>query len=137
MSLGRRAYNIARGVLGREWDRVEAVFQGSAEAELNQAMNDPSYSVQARPTPPPIPRQAPLTPELARKVLGVSDQATFAEIRNTYQKLLVEIDPEKFPSDLALRSRASQMRETLKAAYLVLMEGQDETDVRFGSLDLS
>lgn len=132
MSTGERAYRILKGYISREWDRVRSLERRLAEEELEQI------------GPPNPPRTAPET-ELragadprarARRILGVSEDATFRTIHQAFTRLNRRSDPRNFPAGSEEAQIAARLREQVHWAYRVLTEGMDNRELRFGSLEL-
>ena len=94
MSVGKRTYNILRGYVNREWERIKDLDRVYAEQELD----DPIVA------PAPPPSQAPSTmppmdrAERARQLLGVGPDANFEVIRKSFERLNKRSDPGKFPA---------------------------------------
>ena len=132
MSL-ERAYNLARAFVGQEWARINGVEREAAELELAQpvipkpAAQDTSQREVATPA---------ITPGTARQMLGVAENAPFSEIRASFERLFERADPAKFAGDAEAERQATLIRERIVASYNVLCQGQNNSDLRFGSLDL-
>ena len=81
MNGGKRAYDILRGYINHEWERIQSVVERDAEAELNEAIEGP---VPTRSGDAPIKHVAVSDEDSARQILGVGPQATFEEIRAAF-----------------------------------------------------
>jgi len=140
MSTGRRAYDLLRGYVGREFDRLQGVEHIQAEDELNQAIDDPTYratrgfthteSSQVTPS-------APIDPKAhAARILGVSVDATFEDVRKSYDKLNKRASAENFPAGSAERKQAAEIQKRIQWAFQTLTDGVDSTEKRFRSLEI-
>lgn len=132
MSTGKRAYDLLRGYVHREWERIQGVAQSDAERELEESLRAPSTDratpVEAR---TPVERNA-----RARTLLGVAPDASFAEIRKQFERLDKRCDPENFPAGSAERREAAELQRLARWAYQVLGEDVDATEKRFRSLEI-
>jgi hypothetical protein len=138
MSTGRRAYDILRGYVNREWERLQGVELDDAEKELYDSM-EPGAA--ARTTAGPASEtiavgHGPLDSVKAREVLGVGPEATFAEIRNSFERITKRSDPANFPPGSAEALQAEQIHRRVHRAYAILTEGMDATEKRFRSLEI-
>ncbi len=140
MSTGRRAYDLLRGYVGREYDRLQSVSRISAEMELEQAMNDPALGANRAFTHTESKRVEPREPvdpkAHAARILGVTPSATFEEIRKCYETLNKRSDPTNFPEGSTERSQASEIQRRVQWAYQTLTENVDATEKRFRSLEI-
>ncbi|MHB8635267.1 MAG: J domain-containing protein [Fimbriimonadaceae bacterium] len=136
MSVPRRAYDLLRGYIGREYERIQGVdFDGAAQ-ELKEAFKNP---IKPGETPPPVARQ--VVPPVDRRaqacaVLGVAPDADFSAIRLAFQRLNRRSDPANFPSGSPERRQAGQIQRRVQDAYRVLADQADATEVRFKSLEI-
>ena len=133
MSTGRRAYNILRGYVGREWDRIQSVEATIGEAELLEYL-PPATQAETNLQPSAVPKLSRL--EHARRILGVAEGATFASIRQAFQRLNERSDPKKFPTGSAEATQAAEIQRKVQWAYQLLTEDVDPTEKRFGSLEV-
>jgi len=130
MSSTRRAYDILRGYIGREYDRLAGVDVREAEKELEQ----PVSPTPANPVPPkPTPVEDLST---ARQILGIGDGADFDEIQKTYERLFERSDPNRFPQGSVEREQAARIRQRIQWAHRKLTEGFDSTERRFRTLEI-
>src|SRR5689334_16165361 len=100
MGPGRRAYDLMRGYVNREWERIQGVDLGSAERELEEALRNPTpYTKPADSTSPtPAPTMSPEDrTATARRILGVGSDAKFDEVRRAFEKLNRRSEPANFP----------------------------------------
>ncbi len=134
VSTANRAYNLLRGYVGREWDRLTSAEASSAEAELYQAVNSVAlYEGASQPVAEPA---AIDHTAYARQVLGVSPEADFGEVRKAYERLSKRSDPDKFPEGTAEREEASKIHALVSKAYRILSSEVDDTEKRFRTLEI-
>lgn len=131
MSMGRRAYNILRGYVGREWERIQGVEEEAAQRELLESSSQPSPRANELPPVPEVDREAH-----ARTLLGVGPTASFAEIRKAFQRLNQRSDPANFPPDSPEAAQAAEIQKRVHWAFGVLTEDMDATEKRFKSLEI-
>lgn len=140
MSEARRAYDILRGYIGREWNRISGVDEASAERELEEALASPRPSKRSDESGEYIVSTRLLTdeekPAYARKLLGVGADAGFAEIRKKFERLNERSDPKKFAEGSIEREQAAIIQRRVVWAYQVLTEHLDGTEKRFRSLEI-
>jgi len=95
MSAGRRAYDLLRGYINREWDRIHGMERLDALQELDANASPRSTSSSPASTDvdsdPPVDLKAH-----ARQILGVSPSAEFEEIRRAFERLSRRSDPSNF-----------------------------------------
>jgi hypothetical protein len=138
MSTGRRAYDILRGWISHEWDRIREIEHDLAADELREAMDRP----QSRPAPPVEKTEAQVEAERkdaqahARRLLGVPEKATFEEIRKAFDKLNKRSSPERFPANSSERTQAAEIQKRIHWAYQTLTEGMGSIEKRFRSLEI-
>jgi hypothetical protein len=132
MSTARRAYDLLRGYVEHEWERIKGVDETYAEAELNESLRN------ATPTAEPVSTVTQLldNPQRAREILGVSPNAGFDEIRAAFEKLNKRSDPANFPPNTRESRDAAEIHKRVQWAYGVLTEGMDATEKRFKSLEI-
>lgn len=135
MSTARRAYDILRGYIGQEWERIQGVEESSARQELNESLRKPQAT-----TAPSAESSAPLATEdreaYARRLLGVSASASFDEIRKQFERLNRRSDPTNFPEGSAEANQAAEIQKRVHWAYGFLTEHMDTTEKRFRSLEI-
>lgn len=135
MSAAKRAYDILRGHLSREWDRIKQIERDLAESELEDSMRNPPPV--AAPPPSRTPEQiAADRISTARRLLGVSEKDGFPEIRAAFERLNARSDPLKFPTNSDEQRQAEQIQKRVHWAYQVLTESVDVTIKRFSTLEL-
>jgi hypothetical protein len=138
MSSARRAYDILRSYIGREWERIQGIEWFQAEQELRSPPSkDPAQTegttetAAADPTPHGEDAKA-----RARRILGVAETCTFEEVRKSYVRLKKRCDATNFPTGSEEARRAEDIRVRIEWAYQVLSEGVDIAEQRFRSLEL-
>jgi hypothetical protein len=140
MSTGRRAYNLLRGYVHREWERIKDIDREQAEAELQDALDSPAPIPPKRDTSAARPGTSePLDLEdkaHARRVLGVAENAGFEDIRRAFERLNRRSDPANFPENSPEAREAADIQRRVHWAYDLLTEGMDATERRFRSLGL-
>ena len=133
MSLGR-AYDLMRGYVNREWDRIKGVEFDSAERELQDALDNPAK----RPAPALPPDETIVLDRQLRasKILGVPVNAPFGDIQKAFDRLKKRSDASNFPSGSPEAAQAIEIQRRVQWAYGVLTEGMDVTEKRFRSLEI-
>lgn len=133
MSTGRRAYNLLRGYVNREWERIQGVQRSEAEREL-----DDVFSVSTNPTAPAPAQGTPVVDRntRARTILGVVEGASFPDVQKAFERLNKRSDPSNFPAGSAEAVQAAEIQKQIHWAYGVLSEGHDTTERRFRSLEI-
>lgn len=135
MNGGRRAYDILRGYINTEWERIQGVDSDSAASqELNDALAGPKPIA----TDGDAPAQLSSADEesLARQVLGVGREAGFEDIRAAYQRLSERCDAKNFPSGSEEARQADKIRVRVQKAFRILSDKFDSTETRFRSLEI-
>ncbi len=135
MSTAKRAYDLLRGYVNREYDRIRGVELAEAERELYQSQDSPlpPRTIAVRPTPAP---PAGSREDRARRVLGVSVGATFDDIRRAFERLNRRADPGNFPVASIERDQAGEIQRRVQWAYSVLTDHVDTMEKRFRSLEI-
>lgn len=138
MSFGRRAYDVLRGYVNREWDRVQSVDKSRAELELEEAMRNPEpQKASAASSDSSSSPQLPMDEKThACRVLGVAPDAQFEEIRKAFERLNKRADPANFPANSDEAGMAADLRVRVNWAYTKLTEDMDQTERRFKSLEI-
>lgn len=138
MSTGRRAYDLLRGYVNTEWDRIQGIERNDALDELDAALDSTNPNNYKTAPKPEIRVKVP--PEdaktYARQVLGVAENADFEAIRHSFEKLCKRSDPARFPENSEEARTASDIQKRIYWAYGVLTEDTDETEMRFRSLEI-
>src|SRR6185436_14819678 len=115
MGEARRAYDLLRGYVNREYDRIRGVDLDNAERELNDSLQGytpsrtptPSSQTPAESTEPPMSRE-----DRARRILGVNPGATFDDIRRSFERLNKRGDPSRFPAGSTEREHAAAIQNS-------------------------
>lgn len=143
MNGARRAYDIMKGHVLREWDRIQGVEHDIAEEELNASLRKhPPKPAERRPERSDAGIEENLYPfvadpaAVARRLLGVSPKAPFEEIRKTFERLNKRCAPSNFPDGTEAREQALEIQKRLHWAYQALTDHFDATEKRFKSLEL-
>src|SRR5579859_6020602 len=139
MSLGKRAYNLLRGYVSTEWERIRDVERDLAERELRASDLPPIAST---PLPDETAVQYSVTSVsvdkkvYARRLLGVTEQTSFTELRKAFTRLNKRSDPANFPPGSVEADKAADIQRKVNWAYNVLTEDMDDTERRFRTLEL-
>jgi len=135
MSTGRRAYDVLRGYVNQEWERIRGVDDKDAISELNESVEVTSVRVERSVT---IEQETVSTDPQgwARRILGVAPEADFSEIRKAFERLNSRADPTKFPVGTAEARQATDIQRRVQQAYAILTDGIDTTEKRFKSLEI-
>jgi hypothetical protein len=136
MSTGRRAYDLLRGYVNREWERIQGVDDESAERELNEALEGPLRRSSAAAAETDYEVVLLSDEEKARKILGVGSAASFDEIKKAFDRLSERSNPDHFPSGSAEAEHAAEIRSRVYRAYRILSDKFDSTETRFKSLEI-
>lgn len=137
MSTGRRAYNLLRGYINREWDRIKTWERSDALRELEDdapsapapKAEDPEKTVVYIP-------EGTTREQAAAHILGVGEKATFQEIRFAFVKLSKRSDPANFTDGTPECDQARDIYKKVHWAYRVLTEKMSDSEKRFGSLEI-
>lgn len=127
MSVGRRAYNLLRGYVHREWERVRGLEEIDAVRELE---SPPDPRPMEHRVDPPDPKEA------ARRILGVAEGAPFEDVLKAYERLNRRSDPANFPEGSIEREHAAELQRKVQWAYRQLSDGVSVTEQRFRSLEI-
>lgn len=139
MSTTQRAYDLLRAFVNQEKEALGNRGRGnseSASAELDDALARPWTLQRAKTSSGPTSLPSADPKGRARSILGVTESDDFAAIHKRYESLMKRSDPENFPNDDEARFTAERIRRLVVEAYRVLTEEVDETERRFGSLEV-
>ncbi|AIE83865.1 hypothetical protein [Fimbriimonas ginsengisoli] len=140
MSTGKRAYDVLRGYVNREWERIHGVELSDAERELSDALDAPAPRPAANAASPAsgstFPPATVSDTDWACQVMGVGTEATFADIRKSFDRIIKRTDPANFPEGSAEAKQAEEIHRRVHRAYAILTEGMDATEKRFRSLEI-
>lgn len=133
MSEFRRAYDLLRGYVNREWDRMRSIEWSSAWDELHGVQ--PQAEEKDPAAPPPLPEGVDAK-EVARNILGVAKDAEFEAVRDAFRRLHRRSDPSAFPPGSDESRNAARIQQRVTWAYTCLTAETDETERRFRSLEI-
>ncbi len=145
MSMGKRAYNLLRAYVGREWERIESVFESDARSELNEFLESkpsttpqPPTTTEQKPEAEPTQSAEPgkMTEQTAYRVLNLSPSATLADLQREYKRLSERSLPTNFPEGSDERKKAAEVHLRVQEAYDTLLPKMDVRLKRFQNLDL-
>ncbi|MCW5942462.1 MAG: hypothetical protein KIS66_09540 [Fimbriimonadaceae bacterium] len=136
MSTGRRFYDLMRGHLNQEWDRLRGLDTLDAYDELNAAVNpgtavEPSVTVTQRTVTDPAEKR-----KIALGILGIEEGASYQDTRQAFERLSRRSNPANFPENSPERNQATEIHRKVHWAYGVLTEEVDPTEKRFRNLEL-
>lgn len=137
MSTSKRAYNLLRSYVGREWDRIKSWERQSAIEELEETTPraEPTSKSDEERVVVYVP-EGTTHEEAARQILGVAADASFAEVRKTFERLSKRADPSRFNEGTPERRQAHDIQRKIHWAYKILSESASEAEKRFGSLEI-
>jgi hypothetical protein len=140
---GKRAYNLLRAYVGREWDRIKSLERLEAIDELKSSLNpetawEPEEQERAAHQYDAAVEESPVEkPEaVARQILGVSDTASFAEVRKAFEKLNKRSNPSNFPVGSQEERDAAAIQKRIHWAYRKLTDEMGSSEKRFRSLEI-
>ena len=137
MGTGKRAYDILRGYIGKEYERLSGLDQASAEAELDETMRTTRNFTHTESTPQQtVTTDSPDAKQHAARILGVSITASYEEVKVTFDKLSKRSDPKNFPEGSSEREQAAVIQRRIYWAFQVLSQDVDSTEKRFRSLEI-
>ncbi|KAA0225032.1 hypothetical protein FCG40_10220 [Fimbriimonadia bacterium ATM] len=145
MSITRRAYDLLRAYVGREWERIESVFERDARKELDDYLKAGKPTDTVPPPPPPSPARHRTPAEQAKeesrierayKVLNLSPGASLQDLKRAYKRLSERSLPTNFPEGTEERRKAAEVHLKVQEAYDTLLPLLDQRLRRFQSLDL-
>ena len=129
MSTAKRAYDILRGFVAQEYERLSSIDRVSAEKELDEAPKQPPAQTETF-----VPRGN--HKEQALKILGVSETASVEQIVLSYERLNERSDPSRFPTGAPEQNQAREIQRRVRWAYRVLAPELDSTELRFRTLEI-
>lgn len=154
MSEAKRAYNLLRGYINREWDRVKGLEMLDALKELDSPLSDKQAEMKERADGPRATSSASTSPQssssstftedlaeenyeaTARTILNVHANATFKEVRYAYEKISRRSQPENFPEGSEEAEQAQVLLRRATWAYNFLTKNVSSSEKRFKSLEL-
>jgi DnaJ-domain-containing protein 1 len=117
--------------MGQQWERIQSLERELALAELN-APGSSSVSE----TPEPAVADLRDHNREARLILGVSESASFDEVRKAYLKLVERSQPNRFVPGSEESRQADHVLRRVQWAYTLLTESTPSTEKRFRSLEI-
>ena len=141
MSEIRRAYDLLRGYVNSEWDRIKSIDLDKALEELNAATHPEKASTARQddtPTESTDPEAAPSTDPkvLACSILAVNVDASFEDIKKSFDRLNKRSNPSNFPDGSEESRNAAKIQARVNWAYRVLTDDKPEAEKRFKSLEI-
>lgn len=143
MSEAKRAYNLLRAYVNREFDRLKTLDVQSAWRELegvvgaqspNPSTTTPGHPGPNQPSNPPTPEKD--YTQTARQILGVEPDASFAEIRRAFEKLSRRSQPVNFEPGSPEAEHAQDLLRKATWAYNYLTKDLDPAQKRFRALEI-
>lgn len=135
MSTGRRAYNLLRAYVNREWDRLKSWEREEAIRELEDDKPAPKKPEDSERTVIYVP-EGTTHEEAACTILGIKKGAAFTEIRHAFVKLSRRSDPGNFPDGSEEQTQAKDVHRKVHWAYRTLTDKMSDSEKRFGSLEI-
>lgn len=133
----RRAYDLLRAYVGREWERIESVFEQDARRELDEYLKSPAPPAKGKAAgAPKHERTGPMDVQTAYKVLNLQPDATLRDLRRAYKRLSERSLPTNFPEGSEERRKAAHVHLKVQEAYEILLPLLDPRLRRFQSLDV-
>jgi len=129
MNEAKRAFDLMRGYVNREWERITGPDRDAAELEL-----ETDIVIETKRTIKPSEMADP--DGKARRILGVTSTAGFDEIKEKHDQLISRADPTKFAEGSVEARHAAEIQEMVRWAFRHLSEKFDTTERRFRSLEI-
>ncbi|MGE0000906.1 MAG: hypothetical protein AB7F50_09880 [Fimbriimonadaceae bacterium] len=137
MSEIKRAYDLLRGYVNREWDRMRTIEWSSAWQELEESVRGPAAKPdEVQTTDLPLIPEGVDVKELACNILGVARDAEFEVVRTAFRRLHRRSDPSAFPPGSEESRNAARIQQRVTWAYTCLTAETNETERRFRSLEI-
>lgn len=136
MSTGRRAYDLLRGYVNQEWERIRGLEVWDALKELDSPVSGKKAEAAEEGATLTSTSKIEDPKAAARRILGVSETASFEEIRKAFEKLNKRSDPTNFPKGSEEQIQAISLQKRVNWAYHQLTDGVDIIEKRFKSLEI-
>lgn len=134
-----RFKRLVSGYISREYDRIKDLELFQASQEMEQSSGPAAYSERLN-TPKESAPKVALTPEekveLARKIFEVPTDATYEQIRKSYETLMAKSDPSQYDPKSANYTKALDIQRKLKSYFELLTQHFSNTEKRFKSLEI-
>lgn len=131
MSEIRRAYDLLRGYINHEWDRIRSSDLESAWQELQETPKTEASQI----VEPNTTLEEKDLKEIARTILGVNADASFSEIKKSFDRLNKRSNPSNFPENSAEAANALKIQTRVNWAFRILCEDMPDSEKRFQSLE--
>jgi len=126
---------MLRGYVNHHMDRIRDVDLSAAWDELNETVSGPKTTSRetetTTTTPEPVDQK-----QIARRILGVKDDADFDTVRKAYERLRKRSDPTNFPEGTDERKTAQELFQRIELAYRILSADFTAIDKRFKNLEI-
>lgn len=133
MNEAKRIYNLLRGYIGKEWERIQSLEREAAIRELEE--DSPAPAAEDLENKITIPKGSD-PKDKAREILGVEKDASFSEIRRAYMKLNKRSSPNMHPSGSEAARQARTIHRKVQWAYQTLTADTPDLQKRFQSLEI-
>jgi len=135
MSEFRRAYDLLRGYINHEWDRIRSSDLDRYWQPRPQDVQEGRDAVETVEQSEPVSK--PADPKaVARGILGVAEQAGLEEIRKAFDRLNKRSNPANFPEGSEEAAMALKLQARVNWAYRTLTADIPSSELRFKSLEL-
>lgn len=139
MSDAKRLYNIMRGYIGREWERLKDLERELAMKELDAPADGAGTASPEAAKSSKVIIEIPAgsdPKDAARRILGVEPDADFDAIRKAYLRLSKRSHPGQMPSGSEEQAQADMIHRRVQWAYNLLTADTSDVKKRFGSLEV-
>lgn len=132
MSEFRRAYDMLRGYVNHEWDRIRSIDLDRAWDELRTPAKGDQGEEETEET---IVIKVDAK-QAACEILGVTADASYDEIKKAFERLNKRSNPANFPAGSEEAGNAAKIQVRVNWAYRTLTAEQSDTEKRFKSLEI-
>lgn len=140
MSEAKRAYNLLRGYVNREWERIKGLEMLDALRELDSPLTDKQQKIQEKQGEAGASAEAVEDDTnyeaTARTILNVHANASFEEIRKAFEKISRRSQPENFLEGSEESEHAQVLLRRATWAYNYLTKNVSASEKRFKSLEI-